>query len=331
MKKFVVLMVMTLLFLGTGGMLMAADGPHVEKVNDNLYVIQGLGGNITVLITEEGVLLIDAGNTRKDGETVLKEIAQLTDQPLKVILLTHYHSDHSYGLCAMPADVPVIATEMTAENLKNIEEVNRKHVIEVGYPKYFKEMEEYIAQNEGVNDDEVKKARAQVEAAKKRLEAYKSVTLRYPDETFDKEKVIRLGGYTVRFFFPGPAHTNGEAMVLIEEMNVLVTGDNLFSGMFPYIDIRSGGDAMNLLKIVKDESEKDYAAVIPGHGPVVRGTEGLSEFARYLEYARDEVAKAKKNGMTEEEAIEKVTLEKYSDLAVPQYREFTIRAFYRAL
>ena len=324
-------MVMTLLLLGTGGILMAADGPQVEKLNDNLYVIQGLGGNITVLVTEEGVLLIDAGNTRKDGETVLREIAQLTDQPLKVILLTHYHSDHSYGLCAMPDDVPVIATEMTAENLKTIEEVNRKHVIEVGYPKYFKEMEEFIAQNEGVNDEDVQKAKARVEAAKKRLEAYKSIILRYPDETFEKEKVIRLGGYTVRFFFPGPAHTNGNAMVLIEGMKALITGDNLFSGMFPYIDIRSGGDPVNLLKIVKEHSEKDYEIVVPGHGPVVRGTEGLKDFARYLEYARDEVAKAKEKGMTEEEAIEKVTLDKYADLAVPQYREFTIRAFYRAL
>jgi glyoxylase-like metal-dependent hydrolase (beta-lactamase superfamily II) len=324
MKKHIFILVLIALFSGIGGLLMADENHIVEKVNDHLYVIQGLGGNISFLITDEGVLLIDMGNSRKDGETVLEEIRRITDKPLIYVFLTHYHGDHVNGMAALPVHVPVIATEKTVENLKNITAPNRAYNIKEAYPAAIKDLKEK-AQKDSIDSE---KAARELKEMQKRFEAYKNESIRYPDETFETRRTLRLGDFTVELFLPGPAHTGGNAMAFIKEMNVLITGDNLFHNDFPYIDIRGGADPYHWITIAREHSKKGYDIIIPGHGPVAEGTEALARFADYLEYAANEVRKAKEDGLTEDEAVEKITMEPYTHLGKARFRENNIRVFY---
>jgi glyoxylase-like metal-dependent hydrolase (beta-lactamase superfamily II) len=105
----------------------AAPPPTLVKVRDDVYVIQNVnhvvaeigqnGGNATVLLTNDGVVLIDTKNDRVHDDLVAK-VKSLTDRPIKYAVLTHSHGDHSAGAAKLQAmGVTVIATVATRENM----------------------------------------------------------------------------------------------------------------------------------------------------------------------------------------------------------------------
>ena len=104
-----------------------APPPTLVKVRDDIYVIQNVnhvvaeigqnGGNATVLLTNDGVVLIDTKNDRVHDDLVSK-VKSLTDRPIKYAVLTHSHGDHSGGAAKLQAmGVTVIATVATRENM----------------------------------------------------------------------------------------------------------------------------------------------------------------------------------------------------------------------
>jgi glyoxylase-like metal-dependent hydrolase (beta-lactamase superfamily II) len=105
----------------------AAPPPTLVKVRDDVYVIQNVnhvvaeigqnGGNATVLLTSDGVVLIDTKNDRVHDDLVAK-VKSLTDRPIRYAVLTHSHADHSGGAAKLQAmGVTVIGTVATRENM----------------------------------------------------------------------------------------------------------------------------------------------------------------------------------------------------------------------
>src|SRR5256712_10595873 len=68
----------------------------MDKIKDDLYEIVGDGGNVAVLVTNEGVLLID-DKFQQDHDQILEKVKSGTNQPIKYVIKTHYHEDHSGG------------------------------------------------------------------------------------------------------------------------------------------------------------------------------------------------------------------------------------------
>src|SRR4051812_39892491 len=66
----------------------------IEKVKDNLYKIGGAGGNTTVFLTADGVVLVDT-KLANNGEAILKQVQTVTDKPVSMIINTHSHPDHN--------------------------------------------------------------------------------------------------------------------------------------------------------------------------------------------------------------------------------------------
>jgi glyoxylase-like metal-dependent hydrolase (beta-lactamase superfamily II) len=120
-----------------------APPPTLVKVRDNVYVIQNVnhvvaeigqnGGNATVVLTNDGVVLIDTKNDRVHDDLVSK-VKSLTDRPIKYAVLTHSHADHSAGAAKLQAmGVTVIATVATRENMLR---TNAPGVPQVTYTGY---------------------------------------------------------------------------------------------------------------------------------------------------------------------------------------------------
>src|SRR5271170_5566759 len=68
----------------------------LNKVKDDLYEIEGDGGNVAVYITNEGVILVD-DKYEQDHEQIVDKVKSVTNQPVKYVISTHYHADHSGG------------------------------------------------------------------------------------------------------------------------------------------------------------------------------------------------------------------------------------------
>ena len=90
----------------------------LNKVTDDLYVIEGDGGNVAVYITNEGVILVD-DKYDQDHDAIMAHIKSVTAQPVKYIMSTHYHEDHSGGNAKFLGTAEVISTAMARKNIVN--------------------------------------------------------------------------------------------------------------------------------------------------------------------------------------------------------------------
>src|SRR5215207_7300795 len=91
----------------------------VEKVQDNLYVMRGGGGNSAVFITADGVVVVDTKNPGW-GQPLLDKIKTVTDKPVTMIINTHTHGDHVSGNVEFPATVEVVTHANTAKNMQEM-------------------------------------------------------------------------------------------------------------------------------------------------------------------------------------------------------------------
>jgi cyclase len=88
----------------------------VNKVKDDLYEIEGDGGNVAVLITSEGVVLVD-DKYDQDHDAIVAKVKSVTDQPVKYILTTHHHADHSGGNAKFVSTAQIISTANARQNI----------------------------------------------------------------------------------------------------------------------------------------------------------------------------------------------------------------------
>jgi glyoxylase-like metal-dependent hydrolase (beta-lactamase superfamily II) len=94
---------------------------EVVPVTDDVHVIYGLGGNVAVLSTDSGALVVDTMTFRTQGARILELAERLADGPVQGIVNTHYHSDHTHGNPAFPAGTRVFATDRTLAYLKKVD------------------------------------------------------------------------------------------------------------------------------------------------------------------------------------------------------------------
>src|SRR5258706_7450104 len=92
----------------------------IEKVKDNLYVITGTGGNVGVEVTDEGVILVDDKFEQNVAE-ILEKVKSVTDKPVKYVLSTHHHGDHTGGNPKL-----IATTEIIAHNNERLNMINGK-------------------------------------------------------------------------------------------------------------------------------------------------------------------------------------------------------------
>src|SRR5215472_1651421 len=89
---------------------------NLNKVKDDLYEIEGDGGNVAVYITDEGVILID-DKYDQDHDQIVAKVKSVTDKPIKYILSTHYHADHSGGNAKFLSTAEIISTANARANI----------------------------------------------------------------------------------------------------------------------------------------------------------------------------------------------------------------------
>lgn len=237
----------------------AATAPvTVQKLRGNISVLMGSGGNIAVLNSADGKLLGDAG-IAVSKPRVEAALASISAAPLKYVINTHYHWDHTDGNAWMnEAGATIIAHENT---LKRLTEGTR--VIEWGFT-----------------------FRPSPKAA-------------LPTVVFQTDKTIQFGGETILLKNFGPGHTDTDALIYFTKADVLQVGDIWWNGNYPFLDNGAGGNIDGLIRWVNACIDLATAntIIIPGHGEV-SDRAGLVEFRDMLVAVRTNVARLKSEGKT---------------------------------
>lgn len=246
-----------------------------EKLTDGIYMLIGAGGNIGVCAGEDGVLMIDsqyAGLTDK----IRAAIAAISDKPIRFLINTHWHSDHTDG----------------NENLAKAGAVIFAH----------ENVRKRMSSNQSIFGSEIP---ASPKAA-------------LPVVTFDQGMTFHLNGQEIELFHMPYAHTDGDILVRFTEPDVLHMGDTYFEGMYPFIDVSSGGSIDGMVRAVDQVLAMidSDTIIIPGHGPR-SNKEKLQDYRKMLDTIRKRVAQHLKDGKTLEEILASKPAQEY-DAAMGQ-------------
>jgi len=263
-------LLVTLLGLAWSAHLPAADDDadkfkdvQIETVSvaNGIYMLVGQGGNIGVSVGDDGVFLID-DQFAPLTERIKAAIAKLSDKPVRFVLNTHWHFDHTGG----------------NENLA------QEGSVIVAHDEVYERMskENFMA------------AFGQVVPP--------SPQAALPVISFNDSVTFHVNGHDIHAVHVEHAHTDGDSIVLFRSANVIHTGDVWFNGMYPFIDSSSGGSldgviaAVDVILKLADEQTK----IMPGHGPL-GDRNGLLGYHKFLLDVRERVGKLVQQGKTLDE------------------------------
>lgn len=248
----------------------------VETINDNLHVLFGAGGNVGVSTGPDGVVLIDDKFAR-NAEEILYHVSQLAGEndDLLFVINTHLHGDHS------------------------------------GSNPEMKEAGALIMAHENVR---TRMGTSYMNKAFGRMNEAKDETF-WPVVTFSDEASLHFNGISARAVHTPTAHTDGDSIVIFVEPNVIHMGDNLFLGMFPFVDVDSGGSLQGMIAahdVALSIADAD-TVIIPGHGPLTDKA-GLADARATLQSIHDRVRVRKDAGDSLQAIIDAQPLADMADL-----------------
>jgi len=233
----------------------------IHKLRGNVSVLEGSGGNITVLTGHDGKVLVDAGISRPQVEEAL---VGLSDGPIKHLINSHWHFDHTDGNEWLHS----VGAEITAH------ENTRKH----------------LSVSTRVADWNFTFPPAPAGAL--------------PANVITADETLHLNGATLALKCYGPSHTDSDLSIEFQEDNVIAVADTFWNRQYPYIDYSTGGSIDGMIRAAEANvaNTNDETIVIPGHGPIGDKSQ-LIEFRDMLVAIREKVADLKKQGKSLDEVV----------------------------
>ena len=265
------------------------------KVGPHSYFVQGLPGaassenqgfmsNAGFVVTRDGVVVFDALATPPLAKKLVGLIKQITKQPIKLVVVSHYHADHYYGLEVFKALGAKIWAHQNVKGIIGTEAAKQR----------FQQRKEALFP--WVDD---------------------STKLLEPDRYLTGNSHFDMGGLHFVLTYVGPAHSDEDLVMLVKQDGVLYAGDLVFLGRIPFVgdaDAAAWSRALDKLLAMKPR------VLVPGHGPASTKPAADLVFTRdYLKYLRSSMSKAANELVPFEEAYAKTDWSRYRK--VPTFNE----------
>ena len=218
----------------------------VTKISGNVYMLEGAGGNIGASVGEDGIVIVD-DQYAPMADKIKAALKGITDKPVRFVINTHYHGDHTGGNAIFQQTAPIIAQD-------NV----RKRLQEGG-----------TAGNLGG---------VHVEAKSQPKEAL-------PIITFDHDVTVHLNGEDIRALHFPSGHTDGDSVIFFPKSNVVHMGDDFVTYGFPFVDLSGGGSVEGMIAALEQVVRQlpPDVKVIPGHGPL----SNLDDVRRFTAMLKD--------------------------------------------
>jgi cyclase len=226
-------------------------------------MLEGQGGNITVAVAKDGIIMVD-GEYAPLHDKIKAAIATVSNQPIKYLINTHFHGDHTGGNEPFAKDGVAIVSE-----------VNVKNRLAAGTTN-------------GLTGAKTPPAPPAA----------------LPSKTYTGSFKIRLNGRVADLKHIANAHTDGDTYIWFKTANVLSTGDTFTNGRYPNIDFANGGNIKGMIAATDAYLKLTNAKtrIVPGHGPIADKA-ALTEYRTMLVTARDRMAALVKEGKSEDEVV----------------------------
>jgi len=267
---------------------------QVEHISAHTYYVKGVSGiatenegfisNAGFVVTKEGVVIFDALGTPSLAAALLERIRKITDQPIKLVVVSHYHADHIYGLQVFKnLGAEIYAPEGSSTYINSEAAAQRLE-------------ERQLSLYPWVNDE---------------------TEIIIPDAIISGQKRFSLGGLDFTINYLGKAHSDGDLAMLVEQDRVLFSGDIIFEGRVPFV---GNANTKHWLKTLTELETGGLAALIPGHGAASKNPAStISLTRRYLAYLRETMGLAIDDLTPFDEAYDEVDWSEFEN--VPAFKE----------
>ena len=241
----------------------SADEIQTVEVTKDIFMLTGKGGNIGLSVGSSGVLLID-DKYAPASENILIAIAKKTNAPVRFVINTHWHGDHTGGNENMGKAGAVIVAH---DNVRKA--MSKDQFIEVFNMK----------------------APASPKIALPVITFADAITFHWNDDTIEVTHVA-------------PAHTDGDSVIYFKQANVIHAGDAFFNKMYPFIDVSTGGSIAGMISATDKLLilANDKTKIIPGHGPLADKGE-LQVYRDMLVTMKKRISDLKNSGKTRDDVI----------------------------
>jgi len=261
----------------------------LQQVSEHVYYVQGAAGiatdnqgfisNAAAVVTDEGLVIVDALGSPSLAEKFLGLLREVTDEPVVKLILTHYHADHIYGI-------------------QVFKELGAEVIAPAGYELYLNSPQ----------------ANERLEERRLSLSPWVNEETRLvkPDRVIAADESLRVGGVDFRIIYFDAAHSDGDLAVLVENDRVLISGDIIFEGRIPFT---GNADTGHWLEVLQNLNTLDLAALIPGHGPAAKDPNAaIALTLKYLSYVRQVMGRAVDEMTPFAEAFEAADWSEFEDL-----------------
>ena len=232
-------------------------------LGDNCYMLEGQGGNITVAVAKDEIIMVD-GQFAPLHDKIKAAVAAVSNLPIKYLINTHYHGDHTGGNEPFARDGATIVAQINVKNRLAAGTTN------------------------GLTGAKTPPAPQGA----------------LPSDTYTNFSKIRLRGRVADLKHIENAHTDGDTYVWFKTANLLSTGDTFTNGRYPNIDFANGGNIRGMIAATDIYLKLTNAKtrIVPGHGPLADRA-ALVEYHKMLITARDRMAKLVKEGKSEADVV----------------------------
>lgn len=260
------------------------------QVGKHSYYIEGLAGaassenqgfmsNAGFVVTREGVVVFDVLGTVPLAKKMIGIIRKITSKPIRLVIVSHYHADHFYGLQAFKEQ----GAEVWAH--KNAIGMTKTEAAQLRYEQRKQELFPWVDENTQFIE---------------------------PDRYLIADTDFELGGVHFSIRHVGPAHSAEDLAMLVKEDRVLYAGDLVFKGRVPFV---GDADSKAWLASLEKLTAMRPQVLVPGHGAVsFAPARDLALTRDYLTFLRREMAKAVADFVPFEEAYARTDWSRYSKL-----------------
>jgi len=234
-----------------------------NQLSDNIYFLEGQGGNIGVSIGDDGVFIVD-DQFAPLSEKILDAPETLSEEPVRFVLNTHHHGDHTGGNANMAAAGAVI-----------IAHENTRTTLQAGFTGG--DLTQALTEEQRMG---------------------------LPIVTFAESVNFHLNGDSIHVFYNGPGHTGGDVFVYFMEDNIIHTGDVFRTTGYPRVDAAAGGSFSGIVASYEKLLEVSNANTrfLPGHGVVSDQNEVRSQLQMFYTI-RTRVQNAIDDGMSLDQVL----------------------------
>jgi cyclase len=281
----------------------AENTPELKKIADGVYVRivspdDNAVGNAAVVVLDHSVLIFDTHFTSEAGQEMLAQIRAITSKPVRYVVNSHFHPDHTHGNQAFDG-AHIIGSTQTRQDVLNVDLASMNRSVGIAQ-KQLEQLRRDVAQNnESVQPTDI---RDQIKKREDYLRSVSRLKILPPFETLDDSMTIQDGKQELRLLWLGPGHTEGDVVLFLPHEKIAFLGDLFFNEAIPNVQ-----DARMLewITTLREALKLDADRFIPGHGPI-GARKDVVAFLSYLEELKSMVEAAIDRGASVEQAIREI-------------------------